>query len=85
MAEYAEMNTHDTSAFMGLENYLSPDRPHEVKLRRRSIWNAVLSEQQRQVDADIEDPKAISKVAESFSDLSRKRARIIGLLHSSQT
>ena len=42
MTEYAEMNAHDTSAFMGLENYLLPDRPQEIELRRRSIWNAVL-------------------------------------------
>ncbi len=85
MTKYAKMNTHDTSTFMGLENYLSPYRPQEIYLKQRSIWNAVLSEQQRQIDADIEDLKAISIVAKPVSDLSMKRTRIVSLLHVSET
>ncbi len=52
MAEYAEINTHDMSTFMGLENYLSPDTPQKM---RRTIWNAVLSEQSHQIGAGIQD------------------------------
>ncbi len=85
MTEYAEMNSHDTSAFMGLENHFSLDRPQEIKHRRRAITNAVLSEQRRQIHTGANDPEAISKVAKLISELSRNRARIIGLLHASET
>ncbi len=59
MTEYVEINTHNTSTFMGLDNYLSPDMPQKIKMRKRSIWNTVLSEQSFQIDANIKNPEAI--------------------------
>ncbi len=85
MTEYAEMNSHDTSAFMGLKNYLSPDRPREINHRQRAITNAVLSKQSRQIHTGANEPEATSKVAKLMSELSSNCARIIRLLHASET
>ena len=82
VAQYAEMNVHDTSAFMGLENYLSKDTTEKIRYRRDAIRKAVLLEQQRQLDLCIHDPEAISILSSQVSELSRKRAHIIGLLHA---
>eukprot|EP00579_Thalassiosira_antarctica_P022904 CAMPEP_0201990248 /NCGR_PEP_ID=MMETSP0904-20121228/93276_1 /ASSEMBLY_ACC=CAM_ASM_000553 /TAXON_ID=420261 /ORGANISM="Thalassiosira antarctica, Strain CCMP982" /LENGTH=240 /DNA_ID=CAMNT_0048544505 /DNA_START=58 /DNA_END=780 /DNA_ORIENTATION=- len=82
VAQYAEMNVHDTSAFMGLENYLSKDTTENIRYGRDAIRKAVLLEQHRQLDLCIHDPDAISLISERVSELSRKRAHIIGLLHA---
>ena len=85
VAQYAEMNVHDTSAFMGLENYLSKDTTQEIGHRREEIRRAILLEQQRQLDIGIDDPEAISIISEALSVKSRLRARMIGLLHADET
>mmetsp|Transcript_32799 Transcript_32799/g.59186 ORF Transcript_32799/g.59186 Transcript_32799/m.59186 type:complete len:158 (-) Transcript_32799:181-654(-) len=85
VAQYAEMNVHDTSAFMGLENYLSKDTTQEIGHRRGSIRRAVLLEQQCQLDIGIDDPEAISIISKALSEKSRLRARMIGLLHDDET
>mmetsp|Transcript_27038 Transcript_27038/g.51116 ORF Transcript_27038/g.51116 Transcript_27038/m.51116 type:complete len:176 (-) Transcript_27038:256-783(-) len=81
VAQYAEMNMHDTSAFMGLERYFSQNRSRETDRLRREICREVIAEQQRHMDAGIYDPEATSIVSEGLSEKSRRRARIIGLLH----
>ncbi len=81
VAQYAERHVHDTSAFMGLENHLSESTTGGIRRRRDVIGRAVKTEQRRQADAGVCDPEAMSAVAEYFSDYSRRRARIIGLLH----
>ncbi len=82
IAEYAEMHAQDTSAFMGLENHLSENATGGVRRRRDAIGRAVKTEQRRQADAGVGDPEALSAVAEYFSEFSRRRARVIGLLHA---
>mmetsp|Transcript_27024 Transcript_27024/g.56305 ORF Transcript_27024/g.56305 Transcript_27024/m.56305 type:complete len:158 (+) Transcript_27024:131-604(+) len=82
VADYAEMNVHDTSAFMGLENYFFQNTRQNIRNRRGSVWEVVLSEQQRQLDVGVHDPESMAAIAEAASEKSRKRARIIGLLHA---
>ena len=85
VADYAEVNVHDTSAFMGLENYFFQNTRQNIRDRRGAIWKAVLSEQQRQLDVGVHDPESMAAIAEAASEKSRKRARIIGLLHAPGT
>ena len=81
MAEYAELHVEDTSAFLGLESYLSQDVLQGIKRRKEAILGAVLSEQLRQSRVGINDPDALAQVSQSISDLSTRRARIIGMIH----
>eukprot|EP00579_Thalassiosira_antarctica_P021681 CAMPEP_0201972422 /NCGR_PEP_ID=MMETSP0904-20121228/41665_1 /ASSEMBLY_ACC=CAM_ASM_000553 /TAXON_ID=420261 /ORGANISM="Thalassiosira antarctica, Strain CCMP982" /LENGTH=87 /DNA_ID=CAMNT_0048522251 /DNA_START=357 /DNA_END=620 /DNA_ORIENTATION=- len=82
MAQYAEMNIQDTSAFMGLEKYMSKKTKKEIVYKREALYRTVHSEQQRQFEADIYDPDAMAKISQGWSDWSRKRAEIIGLIHA---
>ncbi len=84
MAEYAEMSVHDTSAFMGLETYLTESSARNIAQRRWAVWNAVLSEQRRQHMAGICDPVKMRSVSEAASGMSSTRAWIIGKLHASK-
>ena len=81
MAEYAELHVTDTSAFLGLEKYLSQDAFRGIKHRKEAIQRAVLSEQRRQYRSGINDPDALARVSQAASDLSTRRARIIGMIH----
>eukprot|EP00585_Thalassiosira_rotula_P003250 CAMPEP_0196137778 /NCGR_PEP_ID=MMETSP0910-20130528/5653_1 /TAXON_ID=49265 /ORGANISM="Thalassiosira rotula, Strain GSO102" /LENGTH=156 /DNA_ID=CAMNT_0041398285 /DNA_START=66 /DNA_END=536 /DNA_ORIENTATION=+ len=83
IAQYAEVNARDTSTFMGLENYLTPNTSQNIRSRRRAILRAVLLEQARQLNAGVCDPDAMADIVWSASEKSRKRARVIGLLHAS--
>ena len=82
MAEYAEKNVHDTSVFMGLEAHLSENSRVDIIRRRDSIRRAVLYEQTRQNHFGIHDHTKLAAVSLVESDMSRRRARIIGLLHA---
>lgn len=82
MAEYAEINSGDTSAFLGMENYLSPTTTKEIRCRRITICVMVLLEQERQSRSGVNDPERIAQVARGVSEASAVRARIIGLLHA---
>lgn len=84
MAQFAEMNVHDTSTFLGLERYLSIQGVRDIRFRRRAIWRAVRLEQQRQTALGVCDPEAMAILATKESEISKKRARIIGLLHASK-
>jgi hypothetical protein len=81
MSEYAEFHVEDTSVFLGLEKYLSQDAFRGTKHRKEAILGAVLSEQLRQSRVGINDPDALAQVSQSISDLSTRRARIIGMIH----
>ncbi|KAL7539517.1 hypothetical protein ACHAXR_009361 [Thalassiosira sp. AJA248-18] len=82
MAQYAEMNIHDTSTFLGLEKFLSETAQQEIMYQRNVHRRAVLFQHQWQVHLGIDDADALARISEATSDWSRKRARIIGLLHS---
>mmetsp|Transcript_985 Transcript_985/g.1587 ORF Transcript_985/g.1587 Transcript_985/m.1587 type:complete len:166 (-) Transcript_985:68-565(-) len=82
VVEYASRNAQDTSVFMGLERYFSPRLPEKILARRKAISRAVLCEQRRQRHGGIYDPDEIAGISEFESEYSRKRARIVGLLHS---
>lgn len=82
MAQYAEMNAEDTSAFLGLEAYLSPETNRNIFLRRRSIATAVLAEQLRQAARGARDPDGLAKASMAVSDVATKRARIVALIHA---
>ena len=81
MAQYAELHVDNTSAFLGLENYLSELGYREITHRRQAVRRTVLLEQQRQSNLNIYDPDTMATVAEAKSDFSRRRAQIIGLIH----
>ena len=81
MSEYAEFHVEDTSVFLGLEKYLSQDAFRGTKHRNKAILGAVLSEQLRQYRSGINDPDALARVSQDVSDLSTKRAQIIGMIH----
>ena len=82
MMQYAELHTHETSAFMGLECYLSATTAREIRYQRQAIQRAVFFEQERQLREDIYDPEAMARVSEAVSAWARKRARIIALIHN---
>jgi len=82
MAQFAEQNAQDTSAFLGLEDYLSKVTFLEIKNRRRAVIRAVLVEQDRQNRFGIVDSEAIANVSRTVSDVAERRARIIGMLHA---
>ncbi|MCP4746724.1 MAG: hypothetical protein GY874_11385 [Desulfobacteraceae bacterium] len=67
MAQYAESMIDDTSAFVGLEMYLSPSAAGLIKGRRRDVWAAVLSEQQRQRRVGIIDQDKMRRIAEAIT------------------
>ena len=82
MSQYAELHVDDTSAFLGLEKYLTESGRQDITHRRRTIRRSVLVQQQRQSRLDICDPYAMATIAEANSNFSRRRARIIGLIHT---
>jgi len=82
MAQYAELHVQDTSAFLGLENYMAQDTFRGVIYRKEAIIVAVLSEQRRQCRSGINDPDALAHVSQAVSDLSTRQARIIGMIHA---
>ena len=84
MAEFAEMNVQDTSAFMGLENYLCENSSNEIRYRRDAIRKAVLSEQDRQHYAyrSLSDPDQLANVSRQISYLSVTRSYVIGMMHA---
>ena len=75
MAEYAELHRQETSAFLGLEDYLSKNTSQEIRRRRKAITSAVLSEQRRQYRFGINDPDALAYASRAVSELSSRRAR----------
>ena len=81
IAEYSIINASDTSAFMGLEGYYTDKTPQKIKNQRRSIQGAVLVEQLRQVKNDTYDPDAMARVSQEISAWSRRRARVVALIH----
>lgn len=81
LGQYAVLYHEDTSVFLGLESYLTPTTAREIKLRRRVLVNAVLSEQQHQRQAGICDPGKLARISETLSEYSVSRARLIGRIH----
>lgn len=82
MAQYAELHCDESSAFMGLESYLTETTTQEIRYQRRRIKDAVLHEQRRQCEAGVYDADALANVSKAASDWSRKRSVIIALLHA---
>lgn len=82
MVQFAEINAHETSAFMGLENFLSEETTRQIKLHRRATYRAVLREQMRQGETGIHDAKVMASVSEEASLWARTRAEIIALMHA---
>ena len=77
MAElFTEVNVE---TIMGLESYLCEDT---IPNRKDAILTAVLSEQERQMDAGIYNPEKIATISLQISSSSARRANMIGLLHS---
>lgn len=82
LAEYALMHPQDTSAFLGLEKYFTLKTSQQILIRRRGVGAAVLKEQKRQGRLGIYDMDRFAEVSRAQTILCRRRARIIGLLHS---
>mmetsp|Transcript_23815 Transcript_23815/g.57422 ORF Transcript_23815/g.57422 Transcript_23815/m.57422 type:complete len:154 (-) Transcript_23815:66-527(-) len=82
MAQYAEINAGDTSAFLGFESYLFRSGCRSIKQRREALRSAILVEQDRQIRLGISDPDAFVKVSEGLSSYSQRRAQLIGLIHA---
>ncbi|KAL7538431.1 hypothetical protein ACHAXR_008541 [Thalassiosira sp. AJA248-18] len=82
MAQFAEMNIHDTSTFLGLEKFLLDTTHQKIKWQNNAHRQAVLFQHRCQVHLGIYDADALARTSEATSDWSRKRARIIGLLHA---
>jgi hypothetical protein len=68
--------------YFGLERYLSPKLCSDILDRRRSMWNAIFFEQDRQYRIGISDPDLLANISEVESDSSRRRANMIGLQHA---
>lgn len=84
MAQYAMLNIEDTSAFMGLETYLTDAGTREIRRRRIAARAAVLNEQHRQDKLGIQDVDAMASVSGAASATCRERAQVIALLHISK-
>ena len=82
MAKHAELHIKDTSAFLGLESYMSKNTLRDIKHRRECILLVVLKEQGRQSRSGIYDSDALARISQAVSDLSTRRARIIGMIHA---
>jgi hypothetical protein len=80
--QYAELHVSESSAFLGIENYLSKATTIEVAKRRRAIVDAVLLEQERQYRSGDIDAGIMAVTSEAISGLSTRRARLIARLHS---
>lgn len=83
MEQYAMLNVQETSAFMGLENYLSNAAAIGIRRRRSAVRAAVLREQHRQDEMGILDFDAMSNASKAATQVALKRARIVALLHAS--
>ena len=77
------LNVQDTSAYMGLERYLTLATFEETVFRRKGLVRAMRLEQKRQRSIGIYDPDALTSVSEAWSEWSRDRASLVGLLHAS--
>ena len=82
IAQLAEMNVQDTSVFLGLEKVFSDTTYWEIERQKCMHRRGILSEQARQLRCGVYDADALGRVSEGTSDWSRRRARIIGLLHA---
>ena len=82
IAQLAEMNVQDTSVFLGLEKLFSDTTYREIERQKCMHRRGILSEQARQLRYGVYDADALGRVSEGTSDWSRRRARIIGLLHA---
>ena len=82
IAQLAEMNVQDTSVFLGLEKVFSDTTYREIERQKCMHRGGILSEQARQLRYGLYDADALGRVSEGTSDWSRRRARIIGLLHA---
>lgn len=66
LAQYAEWcvaSGKDTSNFMGLEQHFSLETSRQIRLRRRQVVAAVMTEQRRQNDKGIYDPDQMACVS----------------------
>ena len=82
IAQLAEMNVQDTSVFLGLEKLFSDTTYREIEHQKYMHRRAILSEQLRQLRHGVYNADALARESEATSDWSRRRARIIGLLHA---
>lgn len=82
MAKYCEMNIDDTSAFLGLERYLSDTTTQEILYQRQLHSNTVLYQHRQQIEIGVYDAEELARTSEATSEWSRMRARLIGKLHA---
>ena len=61
---------------------MSKKTPKEVVYTQGALFRTVHSEQQRQFEAGICDPDIMAKIPPGWSDWSRGRAQITGLIHA---
>ncbi len=83
VAEYAEMHLDDTSAFMGLEDHMTPSATGRIRERRGAVRRAVWLEQWRQNATSAFDPDAMRRALEEITAESFQRAQVIAMLHAS--
>ena len=81
-SDFAKIGIDNTEIFMGLEKYLDDARPQKIRQERKEICDEVFQEQVRQQDEGIFDPDAMANVSEAVSGSSRRRARVIGMIHA---
>eukprot|EP00581_Thalassiosira_minuscula_P019999 CAMPEP_0183715822 /NCGR_PEP_ID=MMETSP0737-20130205/9921_1 /TAXON_ID=385413 /ORGANISM="Thalassiosira miniscula, Strain CCMP1093" /LENGTH=91 /DNA_ID=CAMNT_0025944981 /DNA_START=326 /DNA_END=601 /DNA_ORIENTATION=- len=87
MADFAEMNIHETSAFLGLENYLLETTIPGIENMRRALTAAVLSEQYHQFQSckgTIYNAEKIANISKQASKWSRDRAKMVALIHAEE-
>ncbi len=82
VAQYAKLLVNKTTAFLGIEMYLSKSTLRGVAKRRCAIVDAVLLEQDCQYCSGNIDANLMAVASEAVSGLSAKRARLIARLHS---
>lgn len=83
MEEYAELlHQGDTAIFLGLERHLLDSTAQNIVSSRQRLMRAILLEQDRQDSYGICDPDILANISKVESGFSRKRARIIGLIHA---
>lgn len=85
MTRFAELNSRDTAAFLGFEDYLCEDGARGIRERRGALRRAVLVEQDRQMTLSggvIHDPDAIARISAEATNYSQIRAQRIALFHA---
>ena len=72
----------DGCVLTGLENFLTMDLMKKATARKMSRLNAILDEQDRQIEGGCRDTDRLARISGHYSKWSTERAAKIGEMHA---